>query len=161
MIQMRPLKTGDRESIELVLQSTGAFSSQEIGVALELVDVVLNKTDLSYKFIIAENKNGQLIGYACWGEIPLTQGTYDLYWIAVSPDLQHLGVGRQLISYVEEQVMRDSGRMMLIETSSTKTYKAARAFYKRQGYALESRIRDYYKPGDARLIFGKRFDFFS
>lgn len=87
----------------------------------------------------------------------MTSGTYDLYWIAVDPSAQGLGVGQALLCEVESQVKAAQGRMVLIETSSRSDYGATQKFYARSGYALEVQLRDFYTPGDDKLIYVKRF----
>lgn len=157
MIRLRSLQAEDRPAIKRILQQTEHFTDLEIGIALELVDAVLDKTDLDYQFIIAEKQGGDFVGYGCWGEAPCAMGAYDIYWIAVSPSSQGRGVGSQILNYMETQIMKHQGRLILIETSSSEVYQDTRAFYSKRGYELESRIADYYKPGDDKLIFTKRF----
>jgi ribosomal protein S18 acetylase RimI-like enzyme len=66
------------------------------------------------------------------------------------------GVGKTLLKFVEEEVARREGRLLLIETSSQETYGGTIQFYERTGYELVGKIRDYYKLGDDKLIFAKR-----
>jgi ribosomal protein S18 acetylase RimI-like enzyme len=91
-------------------------------------------------------------GYACYGATPLTQGVYDLYWIAA---VQGKGFGRRLIEFVEQDVRKRGGRMLLIETSSQEAYGATIHFYEKTGYELVARIKNFYKIGDDKLVFLK------
>jgi len=95
------------------------------------------------------------LGYACFGPHPLTQGTYDLYWIAVDPVAQGHGIGHALLARVEAEVQARGGRLLLIETSSTPAYASARRLYETSGYRCEAIIHDFYAPGDDLLIFSK------
>ena len=158
MIKFREIRDVDRLPIKQVLRATKHFTDAEIEIALELVEGTLHNQDSSYQFIVAENGSCQLLGYGCWGEVPLTKGAYDIYWIAVSPENQRKGVGSQLLNYMESQIVNTHGRLILIETSSSEIYQDTRTFYERRGYVLESRIRDFYKPGDDRCIYIKRLD---
>jgi ribosomal protein S18 acetylase RimI-like enzyme len=94
-------------------------------------------------------------GYAAYGPTPLTQGTYDLYWIAVSPDRQGSGLGRHLMDWVESRLQESGGRLLLIETSSQTRYDPTRRFYLRLGYREAARIADFYRPGDDRVTYAK------
>jgi ribosomal protein S18 acetylase RimI-like enzyme len=85
----------------------------------------------------------------------LTQGTYDLYWIAVDPAAQGHGIGHALLAGVEAEVQARGGRLLLIETSSTPAYASARRLYETSGYRCEAIIHDFYAPGDNLLIFSK------
>src|SRR5439155_23252259 len=95
-------------------------------------------------------------GYVCFGPAPLTEGTFDLYWIAVDPDFQGRGYGQELLRFTEEDVRRRGGRWLLIETSSQETYGDTTRFYDRAGFGLIARVPEYYRPGDDKLIYGKR-----
>ena len=96
-----------------------------------------------------------LQGFACYGPIPLTEGVYDLYWIAVDPAAQKKGIGRYLLGYVEREIKKQGGRMLLIETSSQESYGATIRFYEKSGYQLAARIKDFYRIGDDKLVFSK------
>ncbi len=138
--------------------SSGNFNDVEIETALELVDEAIKKGDASgYIFAVLEygKSNSGLRGFACYGPIPLTQGVYDLYWIVVDPAYQKKGNGRYLLEYVEREVKKQGGRMLLIETSSQESYVATIRFYERNGYQLAARIKDFYRIGDDKLVFSK------
>ena len=158
-LAIRPLDRGDRDGIEATLASILAFRPEEATVALEMVDETLDpRPDTDYVWIIAKSQ-GRLAGFACFGPVPLTEGTFDLYWIAVEPTMARLGVATRLDEAVTDQLLaRPGARWLLAETSSTPEYEPARAFYLRQGYTLVGRLADYYRPGDDRLTFGKRLD---
>jgi D-alanine-D-alanine ligase len=85
----------------------------------------------------------------------LTQGTYDLYWIAVHPAARGLGIGRTLLARVEAEIQGRGGRLLLIETSDTPAYTSARRLYESSGYRREAVVHDFYAPGDSLLIFAK------
>jgi ribosomal protein S18 acetylase RimI-like enzyme len=96
-----------------------------------------------------------MLGYACFGPHPLTQGTYDLYWIVVDPTAQGHGIGHALLARVEAEVQARGGRLLLVETSGTPAYAPARRFYETSGYLCEAVVHDFYAPGDDLLIFSK------
>lgn len=139
--------------------SSGKFNDAEIATALELVDEALEKGEEAsgYFFAILEDKKEESIvrGYVCYGPTPLTQGVYDLYWIVVDPKAQGKGFGRLLTKYVEREVVKRGGRMILIETSSQETYGPTIRFYERSGYELAARIKNFYRIGDDKLVFLK------
>ena len=109
-----------------------------------------------YEVVVAD-VGDHVAGYVLFGPVPLTEGNYDLYWIAVDPNIQGGGVGRRLMKHVEEQVRQRGGRLLCLETSSQGSYLRTRKFYEQAGYVEESCIRDFYKPGDDRLTYVKRF----
>jgi len=154
-VRLRDLdRPRDRAPIERLLVATNAFTPAEVQVALELVD---ERPEVGYRFVVAEVE-GTVAGYACFGETPCTVGTYDLYWIAVDPARQNLGLGRKLLDAVEHAVRAENGRLLVIETASKPEYAATRAFYERCGLELTARIRDFYARGDDKLVYCRRYD---
>ena len=81
-----------------------------------------------------------------------------MYWIVVDPAAQKKGIGRYLLEYVEREIKKQGGRMLLIETSSQESYGATIRFYERSGYQLAARIKDFYRIGDDKLVFSKVLD---
>ncbi|MDI6698242.1 MAG: GNAT family N-acetyltransferase [Candidatus Saccharicenans sp.] len=148
----------DRQPVLDLIRETGFFTAGEIQVAEELIDIYLNHPEQrDYYIVVIENEEGQIAGYMTYGPTPLAEGTWDLYWIAVSPRVQGKGYGRQLVNFLEDQVQKNAGRLVLIETSSQPKYQPTRKFYEKLGYTEVARIRDFYRPGDDRVIFGKYF----
>ena len=97
-----------------------------------------------------------LAGYVCYGPTPMTEGTWDLYWIATHPDARGRGVARALVDRMEGELRAVGARLVRVETSQQEAYGAAHAFYAAIGYPITARIVDFYKPGDDLLILTKR-----
>mgnify|MGYP003621611294 CR=1 FL=1 len=128
----------DPERIEALVRTTGFFNEEEISIARELVEERLHKGEASgYYFILAEQQvkpQGGLAGYTCYGPIPGTRASFDLYWIAVAPQGQGKGLGKELLGRVEAEVRRMDGSRIYIDTSSRTQYQTTRAFYLACGY---------------------------
>lgn len=157
---IRPLVPPDREGVIRILESSGNFTSDEVATALELIDEWLEGGEesgyLTYVLDSVGEDSVGVLGYICFGPTPLTEWTYDIYWIAVDKSKHRGGVGKRLLKFAEEEVQRRGGRLLLIETSSQETYDGTIQFYERTGYQLVGRINEYYKVGDDKLIFAKR-----
>lgn len=153
-----------RPRISSILGATGVFRAEEINVALELFDETFSRdgrvsstdADTDYAFVGAFTPDDELMGYACYGPTPDTDRTWDLYWIAVDPHVQGSGGGTQLLAEVERRLTRLDARMLIVETSSRLEYEPTRAFYQKRGYTEAARVREFYAPGDDRVIFTKR-----
>ena len=157
-LRMRELRREDRPELKEMLERAGVFRTEEIEVALELIDVALAKPgQTDYAFLVAEWE-GKVAGYACWGATPCTLGTFDLYWIAADPACHGKGAGHALLIRAEEDMRRRGGRLCIIETSSLPQYEPARRFYLRHGYQVAAEIQDFYAPGDHRVIFTRALE---
>jgi len=157
---IRPLVAADRSGVFRILENAGNFTPEEVATALELIDEWLELGEHSgYLTYVLEAREGdatEVLGYVTFGPTPLTESTFDLYWIAVDKLKHRGGVGKRLLKFTEEEIMRRGGKMLLIETSSQETYGGTIQFYERTGYELVGKIPEYYKPGDDKLIFAKR-----
>lgn len=155
-IPIRSLQPEDLEGILGLARRTGVFTSAEVAVVRELVEAELNDPQQKdYRSLVAQ-ADGHVVGFVCYGPAPMTDGTYDLYWIFVHPSYQRHAIGRALLSAVEQAIQRAEGRLLMVDTSSTLPYSAARRFYERQGFREVAEVRDYYQVGDARLTYVKQ-----
>jgi GNAT superfamily N-acetyltransferase len=155
VILIRFLRREDREPIRHLLVETGVFTDEEIGIALELIDMVLDKPEQKDYFIYVYEDDGKVLGYYCIGPTPATQSTFDLYWIATKPLEQRKGVGGALDEHAQNLIRSKGGRLVIAETSSQPKYEKTRRFYLTRGYTELSRIRDYYRIGDDLVVYGK------
>jgi ribosomal protein S18 acetylase RimI-like enzyme len=154
-ISVAPLRATHRGQVEDIVRATRVFSEEEVRVALDLFDEG-RQAEAGYEFLGAFDSDNTLIGYACFGATPACEGTYDLYWIAVHPTTQRSGAGAALMSEVERQLQLRNARLIVIETSSREDYAPTRRFYSKRGYEEAARLRDFYAPGDDRVVLSKR-----
>jgi ribosomal protein S18 acetylase RimI-like enzyme len=153
---IRPMTPKDKPPIMQILKDTPEFTPGEMVVAEELIDCYLDDPVSSgYPTFVAE-VNSRVVGYICIGPTPLTEGTWDIYWIAVSREEQTRGIGTALLTFAENKIRESRGRLAFIETSSKTEYDKTRSFYRSRGYELVCQIADFYAPGDDKLILLKR-----
>ena len=158
----RPLVAADRDALAHLLRDGAPFGAEERAVALELIDAAV--ADLSrkpldalrsgYEIIIAEQADA-IVGYLCYGATPMTEGTFDLYWIVTDRAHRGLGIARGLVNDMERALRRREGRLVRVETSKLEAYGAARAFYAAIGYPVASVLPDFYRPGDDLITYLK------
>jgi len=152
-VNVRVLRPDDRPAVAEALVACGAFTEEEVRVALEVLDAgVEGGLDGDYPMFAAE-VDGRFAGYVCVGHTPLTRSTWHLYWICVHPRAQGHGIGRALQAQAEAFVRSRGGERVVLETSATAAYARARAFYAAAGYAVVGRIPDFYRPGDDCLVY--------
>ena len=155
---VRPILAEDKPAVMDLIRATDMFTSAEVQVAEELVDIYICDPDQKdYDVVVVEDGSGGVAGYMTWGPTPLTEGAYDLYWMAVSPKAQGRGYGKELVRWLEKTVGGLGGRLIIIETSSQPKYHPTRAFYLGLNYEEVARVPDFYKAGDDRVIYTKHF----
>lgn len=148
-------KSSDAEGIRRITASSGYFSKEEIDVAVELVEERLSKgPDSGYEFLFAE-VDGKLVGYTCFGRIPCTLSSYDLYWIAVDESFRNHGLGRKLIARSEVLAREMGCKRLYVETSSRPIYDSTNAFYRNTNYIVDARHEHFYAENDAKIVYVK------
>ena len=152
---LRELVPADRERIHQISRSVGNFRNDEIQVALEVFDASCRLGQTDYETLGASVAD-RLVGWICWGPTPCTMGTFDLYWMAVEPSAQGLGIGGALVEEMERR-LAGSARLVVIDTSGRADYGSTRGFYASRGYSVAAIVPDFYAPGDDQVIFTKRF----
>lgn len=160
-MKIRPVEKKDRDRILEILVAVARFTDEEVRCAIDLVDQSLATPEKGEYIVhvveVPDSGEDRLVqGYVCFGATPLTDGVFDLYWIAVDPRQQGQGLGQLLLRFVENEVRKQHGRMLLIETSSKETYGPTLRFYERSGYEEISRIKDFYRIEDDKIVFCKR-----
>lgn len=156
MITLRDeIGPADVANVRRIVASTGFFHAHEIDVAVELVETRLAQGfNSGYYFVFADH-GADTVGYACYGPIACTEGSFDLYWIAVEEGRRGKGLGRMLLDEAEKRIAFALGRRVYVETSSRPQYEPTRQFYLRCGYRIDAVLEDFYAPGDGKVILVK------
>jgi len=145
----------DVAAIRDVTASTGYFHDDELDVAVELAEERLAKGAASgYEFVIAEC-DGRVIGYTTFGPVPCTRSSFDWYWLAVRPEMQGFGIGKQLLLHVLTRAKSMGGTRLYCETSGRAQYASTRDFYEHMGFTLCELLDDFYDAGDGRATYTK------
>ncbi|MGH8580339.1 MAG: GNAT family N-acetyltransferase [Gammaproteobacteria bacterium] len=145
----------DIRRVETLTHATGFFSEEEVSIALELLGEYLAKGAASgYQFLFAETPS-ELVGYACFGRIPCTQASYDLYWLVVAPAVQGCGIGKALLAAAEAAIAAEGGKRVYIDTSGKAKYQSTRRFYQGAGYREVSLLEDFYAASDPKVVYLK------
>jgi ribosomal protein S18 acetylase RimI-like enzyme len=146
----------EREQILEVAQETGVFNSHEMETVDELLRGYYDDPEVSGYYFLSYRANGGVLGFATWGPRSLSERGYDLYWIATRPEAQERGVGRALMQAAEAHIRARGGYWVVIETSDTPMYEAARRFYESCGYQRAVVLPDFYRDGDGLVVYTRR-----
>ena len=158
MIVYRELIAADRPAITAFLKRISEFAPDELPVAEEVLDDSLEESHESGYYTIVAVKDGSPVGYATYGNTPLSKGNWEIYWAAVDPSEQGHGIGRELMYRCESAIKQCGGWQITLETSSTPHYEHTRRFHMSCGYKEIARIPDFYDRDDDLVIFFKKLD---
>ena len=153
---VQPTTPDEREAIVQIAASTGVFNAEEIDTVKELLDGYYTSPERSGYHFLSYREGGRVLGFAAWGPRALSEKGYDLYWLATRPEAQGRGVGRALEETVEASVRARGGYWLVVDTSDTPHYAAARRFYEGCGYTRAAVLPDFYRDGDSLVIYAKR-----
>jgi GNAT superfamily N-acetyltransferase len=153
---IRPTQATDVPHLVEMTRETGVFKLIEITALEEVLEDYLAEPGAEGYHCYTCEQDGQLLGFECHGPNTMTDRTWDLYWIVVAKATQAKGVGGLLLKFVEEDIRKRNGRLLVIETSSLPSYEPTRRFYKKHDYDQAATIKDFYADGDSIVIFTKR-----
>lgn len=154
MKETRMVTKGDLAGLKEVLDSIVLFPSEMLDDMIS--DYFNNPETQEIWFTTIENNKPVSIGF-CAPE-KLTEGTFNLYAIGVSSDIQGQGIGRNMMTYIENHLKENGNRILIAETSGTEDFKLTRRFYENLNYTKEAVIRDFWKDGDDKVIYRKQLN---
>jgi ribosomal protein S18 acetylase RimI-like enzyme len=149
-VLLRPVTATDLPALRRVIDATGLFPSETLGEMLSA------NLDGAGQDIWLTVDRGGAVAVAYAAPERMTEGTWNLYLIAVHPDSQGQGVGSAIVTEVETLLAAKGAHLLLVETSGKPEFERTRAFYRKAGYAEEARIRDFYQAGEDKVVFWKR-----
>jgi GNAT superfamily N-acetyltransferase len=153
---IRPTTPADTPVLLTLTEQTGMFKPHEIQALREVLDDYhAANRELGHRAFTREDA-GRVVGYAYHAPAAMTDRTWYLYWIAVERGRQGAGLGGEMLRFVEDDIRRAGGRLLLIETSSLPHYDPTRRFYLKHAYEQAAVIRDFYCDGDDLVVFRKR-----
>lgn len=147
---IRPTIRADIPAVKAIIDANDLFPSD----MLEEMMASYFNGEASNDFWLTTDANGP-VAIAYYAPERMTQGTWNLYVIAVHPGRQGEGHGTALLRHVEDVLTACGERVLLVETSGLSEFARTRAFYHARGYDEEARIREFYQKGEDKVIFRK------
>ncbi|MEL6222218.1 MAG: GNAT family N-acetyltransferase [Cyanobacteria bacterium J06627_8] len=151
---IRRATTVDKPALIALADAIGLLSTEELDELQQMMVDSLSDRDEARSFWVTDDDDG-LMGLAYCEPERMTQGTWNLQLIAVHPAQQRRGRGAALLNFVEQHLINREARILLVETMGTPEFEYARAFYRKNGYTEEARIRDFYADGADKVVFRK------
>lgn len=155
---IRPATTSDLLAVIELAVINNMFGANELDGLIEAFQGAIGQDGAGHRWYVSTTDDDRVVAAAYLAPEPFADRFWNLYFIATHPTHHGQGLGTALLGHVEN-VLRDAGeeraRVLLIETSSTDQYTVARTFYLARGYDAEARIRDFYGPGDDKVVFWK------
>ena len=148
--KVRPVTADDIDALKAVVQTNGLFPSDMLNDML--IDYLSNKNSSDLWFTYQEDRP---VAIAYCAPERMTEGTWNLYLIAVHPDFQGRGIGTSIVHYIEQLLAQRGARILLVETSSLPSFALTQKFYLKCGYEREARIREFYQAGEDKIVFRK------
>jgi len=147
----------DLKELKVIIKDNIFFKVEEQKLAISLIEEYLSKKEKSgYSFVLAIC-DSKIVAYTCYGKIPCTKNSYDLYWIVVNKKFRGCGYGSEILIETEKQVKKQKGKSLYIETSSRKVYNKTRNFYLKNSYKIAAILKDFYAKFDDKFVFVKKF----
>lgn len=151
---MRPIQQQDIPVLKRVIDSSELFPSEFLDEMLVTYFSNSNTSDIW----ITDEHNGTPIAVAYCAPEKMTEGTYNLYLIAIHKDHQGKGIGAKIMRYFEAMLTDKGVRILIVETSGLPSFELTRKFYDKLGYIREAVIRDFYEAGDDKVVFWKKLN---
>lgn len=144
----------DVTDLIVLAEASGLFEPSQTEELVQMLDQHFNGETENQDLWFTDDDNG-VVGVAYLAPERMTEGTWNLYLIAIHPERQRQGRGVALLRHVEQVLASRGERVLLVETSGLESFEYVRSFYRKSGYDEEARIREFYKAGDDKIIFRK------
>jgi len=161
-VKLEPMKAEECEQVaKLIAASTNAeeglwalrtlrnhFASKRVGID----DGRRYFTLKLYK----EKARKQIIGviglhHYSWGPNDVVW----LGWLAVKPEYQRKGYGWYMLVTMLDKAAKLGYKRIFVETYSTKDYVKARAFFKKAGFYVAGKVKDYLGKGKHMIVLSR------
>ena len=150
-IEIRPIATEDLPALKAVIEASELFPSEMLDEMMS--DYFAN--DESKDIWLTSTVADRPVAISYCAPEKMTEGTWNLYLIAVHPDNRGKGIGTAMVQHIEQMLSVRGERILLVETSGLEDFAKTRSFYQRCGYEEEARIREFYQAGEDKIVFRK------
>jgi ribosomal protein S18 acetylase RimI-like enzyme len=147
----------DADVIRRLAVDNGLFAPEDRGEFGEMLTGYLTGSLAQHSWIVLDDA-GTVIGAAFYAPEPFRDRVWNLFFIAVDAAQHGAGAGSALVEHVEAKLRsmgEKAARVLIVETLSLDGFEQARRFYSKLGFDEEARVREFYGPGDDKVVFWK------
>ncbi|EDX86237.1 acetyltransferase, GNAT family [Synechococcus sp. PCC 7335] len=152
---IRPIEPNDRDGLIALVKAIELFEPDEVADIAHMLSEHFSSNSKHRDLWLTDEKNGDFVSIAYVAPERMTEGTWNLYLIAVHPEHRRQGCGAALLNYIEQTLARLKARILLVETMALDEFGYVRRFYQDNGFEEEARIREFYAAGADKIIFWK------
>ncbi len=153
---VRAAVAADAEQIRALAIDNGMFAPDEMDDFDDGLNGYLSGSLPGHAWLVASGVGGGIDAAAYYAPEPFGDRVWNLYFLAVSPRHHGQGAGSSLVKHIETSLRAEgaaTARVLIVETSSSDAYEGARAFYASRGFDREAVIREFYGPGENKVVF--------
>ena len=150
-MMVRPTRRDDIAALQAVVDASELFPGEMLP---DMASGFLSD-DESPDIWLTCVADGDAVGFCYAVPEKLTDGAWNMLAIAVLPARQGGGCGSAIVRRLEANLTERGQRILMADTSGSDASAPARAFYRRNGYVEEARIRDFWAVGDDKIVFWK------
>ncbi len=151
-MSIRPITQTDLPQLKAVIDSSELFPADLLDEMVADFFANPQTVDMWVTFEVA----GKAGAVAYCAPEKMTEGTYNLYLIAVHQNHQGKGLGGKLMDYFEQRIKGMGGRILIVETSGLPEFAKTREFYVKKGYVQEAVIREFFQAGEDKVVYWKK-----
>lgn len=153
-VMIRLTTPDDTTALIALAEASGLFDPNQTDDLAQMLDKHFRDRNETQDIWLTDYDN-EPVGIAYIAPERMTEGTWNLYLIAVHPDRQKQGRGKALLQHLEKMLTERGERVLLVETAGTDDFEYVRKFYRQNGYDEEARIREFYTAGVDKIVFRK------
>ncbi|WP_342077841.1 GNAT family N-acetyltransferase [Yoonia sp. SS1-5] len=148
-MSVRPTQAADLPDLCAVLDQTALFPAEMLA---DMIAPFLSDPD-SLDLWLTAFVDETPVGFCYAVPAQFADGSWNMLAIAVAPDQQGTGCGGALTTALLGDLQGKGQRVLIAETSGAAAFEGPRAFYLAQGFEQQGCIRDFWAPGDDKVIF--------
>jgi GNAT superfamily N-acetyltransferase len=133
-----------KDAPELVDLSLRAYAPiRELGIhfAAATADLALVEKNVRENMCFVMEEDGKIVSTISarmpWGPSPGPYGVPHLWWFASDPDTERKGIGREMITWAEETMIRDTLKSPAVSLGTADRHPWLIDMYKRRDYVVQ------------------------